>query len=71
LVANSVFVADPAARKETVAIEGEVPSPFDLLAGCVFRTRCPHARDLCRDTPPSLTQVAEGEYVACHFPLND
>ena len=70
-LADSVFVADPAARKETLAIEGEVPSPFDLPTGCVFGTRCPHARELCRDTPPSLTQVAEGEYLACHFPLKE
>ncbi len=70
-LADSVFVADPAARKETLPIEGEVPSPFDLPAGCVFETRCPHARDLCRDTMPSLTQVAEDEYVACHFPLSE
>jgi oligopeptide/dipeptide ABC transporter ATP-binding protein len=69
-LADSVFVADPAARKETVPIEGEVPSPFNLPAGCVFGTRCPYVRDLCRDTPPTLTQAAEGEYVACHFPLN-
>lgn len=69
-LADSVFVADPGARKETVAIEGEVPSPFDLPAGCVFRTRCPHARDLCRDNPPSLERIADGEFVACHFPFN-
>ena len=71
MVADSVFIADPTARKETVPIEGEVPSHFNLPAGCVFGPRCPHARNLCRDTPPSLTQVTEGEYVACHFPLND
>ena len=70
-LADSVFIADPAARKETVAIEGEVPSPFDLPAGCVFRTRCHRARDLCRETPPPLKQIAEGEFVACHFPLNE
>ncbi len=70
-LADSVFVADPAARKQTVPIEGEVPSPFNLPAGCVFRTRCPHARDLCREDQPSLTQVSEDEYVACHFPLHE
>ncbi len=70
-LAASVFIADPTARKETVPIEGEVPSPFNLPAGCVFGTRCPYVQNVCRDTPPPLTQIAEGEYVACHFPLND
>jgi oligopeptide/dipeptide ABC transporter ATP-binding protein len=69
-LADSVFVADPAARKDTDPIEGEVPSPFDLPAGCVFGNRCPHARDLCRKSSPVLSKVAEGEYVACHFPIN-
>ena len=70
-LADSVFVADPTARKETVPIEGEVPSPFNLPAGCVFGTRCPYVRSVCRDTPPTLIQIVEDEYVACHFPLND
>jgi oligopeptide/dipeptide ABC transporter ATP-binding protein len=63
-------VADPKARKETIPIEGEVPSPFNLPAGCVFETRCPYAKDVCQDTKPFLTELAEGEYVACHFPLS-
>ena len=71
MVADGVFVADRAARKETVPIAGEVPSPFNLPAGCVFESRCPYVRDSCRNTPPTFTQIAEGEYVACHFPLRD
>ena len=68
-LSDSVFVADPAARKATVPIEGEVPSPFNLPPGCVFEARCPYARDVCRKNPPALTEKAEAEYVACHFPL--
>ena len=70
-LADSVFIADPTARKETVPIEGEVPSPFNLPTGCVFGTRCPYVQNVCRDAPPPLTRIVEGEYVACHFPLND
>jgi oligopeptide/dipeptide ABC transporter ATP-binding protein len=68
-LADSVFVADPAARKETVPIEGEVPSPFDLPNGCVFEARCPYAQNVCRETAPILDEVGDGEYVACYFPL--
>jgi oligopeptide/dipeptide ABC transporter ATP-binding protein len=67
---DSVFVADPKARKKTVPIEGEVPSPFDLPPGCVFETRCRYARGVCREAPPALVEVAKNEFVACHFPLN-
>ncbi len=68
-LADSVFVADPAARKDTAPIEGEVPSPFDLPPGCVFETRCPYAQNVCRQTAPTLDEVGDGEYVACYFPL--
>jgi oligopeptide/dipeptide ABC transporter ATP-binding protein len=68
-LSDSVFVADPAARKETVPIEGEVPSPFNLPPGCVFEARCPKVQEVCRKTPPSLTKITETQYVACHFPL--
>jgi oligopeptide/dipeptide ABC transporter ATP-binding protein len=69
-LADSVFVADPAARKETVPIEGEVPSPFALPSGCVFEARCRYAQNVCRRTAPPLDKVDEGEYVACYFPLS-
>ena len=68
-LSDSVFVADPAARKESVPIEGEVPSPFNLPPGCVFEARCPYAQDVCRKDRPALREIAEDEFVACHFPL--
>jgi oligopeptide/dipeptide ABC transporter ATP-binding protein len=68
-LSDSVFVADPAARKDSVPIEGEVPSPFNLPAGCVFEARCPYAQKVCRIDRPALREITEDEYVACHFPL--
>lgn len=68
-LSDSVFVADPAARKESVPIEGEVPSPFNLPPGCVFEARCPYAQEVCRIDRPALREIAEDEFVACHFPL--
>ena len=68
-LSDSVFVADPAARKESVPIEGEVPSPFNLPPGCVFEARCPYAQEVCRIDRPALREISEDEYVACHFPL--
>jgi oligopeptide/dipeptide ABC transporter ATP-binding protein len=68
-LSDSVFVADPKMRKDTVAIEGEVPSPFNLPPGCVFEKRCPNTQAKCREMQPPLTEVADSEFLACYFPL--
>jgi peptide/nickel transport system ATP-binding protein len=46
---------------------GELPSPIAPPSGCVFRTRCPHAKELCREQVPSWEPTAQGHYVACHL----
>ncbi|NKF24317.1 ABC transporter ATP-binding protein [Solimonas marina] len=45
---------------------GEPPSPVTPPSGCVFRTRCPHARARCTEEVPALRSVG-GSQVACHF----
>jgi dipeptide transport system ATP-binding protein len=45
---------------------GELPSPLNPPAGCVFSTRCPYVTDRCRAERPALREVA-GSRVACHF----
>jgi len=34
---------------------------------CSFNKRCPYAQDRCRVEEPSLRQVEDGHFVACHF----
>lgn len=51
---------------EPFALEGEIPSPVNPPSGCVFRTRCEFADDLCRTTRPEPRTV-EAREVACHF----
>ncbi len=50
-----------------VPLEGDLPSPADPPSGCVFRTRCPMADELCARETPHLRRVGEGSYAACHF----
>jgi peptide/nickel transport system ATP-binding protein len=63
----AIPVPDPAGRTGTALLEGDPPSPSAPPAGCRFSTRCPHVRDLCRETRPRLVETADGHAVACHF----
>jgi oligopeptide/dipeptide ABC transporter ATP-binding protein len=36
-------------------------------SGCVFRLRCPHAFDRCRDEMPAPRELSQGHVVACHL----
>ena len=65
---DSIFTADPEARKDSAPIEGEVPSPFNLPPGCVFESRCPFAAEKCRAEQPALVEAGPGEFVALSLP---
>ncbi len=49
------------------AIEGSVPSPLALPAGCLFCPRCPVGRDLkrCQGQSPPLKEIKAGHWAAC------
>ena len=48
-----------------VVLGGEVPSPLNPPAGCVFHPRCPIAVDRCRSEVPVLREVKPGHWAAC------
>ena len=48
-------------------IEGIVPSLYELPTGCRFRTRCPHAMDICAIEPPPLIEVGENHFASCYL----
>lgn len=52
------------------AIEGVVPSLFNLPAGCRFHDRCGYCEQKCVDEEPGLT-TTNGRVVRCHFPLSE
>lgn len=57
-------------EKPKLRLRGEPPSPIDPPSGCRFRTRCAFAQDICAQEEPIKREVAPGQSVACHFPLD-
>jgi oligopeptide transport system ATP-binding protein len=66
---SAVPVPDPAIERGKVVqiLSGDIPSPIDPPAGCVFHTRCPMAQARCSQEVPELRTLAQGVLAACHF----
>jgi oligopeptide/dipeptide ABC transporter ATP-binding protein len=64
---EAVPVADPAVeeRRQHKTLKGEVPSPINPPAGCVFHPRCAIAVEGCSKVEPVLREVKAGHWVAC------
>jgi peptide/nickel transport system ATP-binding protein len=64
---DAVPVPDPQLERSRAAapLGGEVPSPLNPPAGCVFHTRCPKASEECRQSVPALREIRPGRFVAC------
>jgi oligopeptide/dipeptide ABC transporter ATP-binding protein len=64
---SAIPVPDPNITKKRIILEGDVPSPMRPPPGCHFHTRCPHRKKECEETIPTLTDIGNGHYVACHL----
>ena len=64
---SAVPIPDPVveAGRERTVLGGEVPSPLNPPAGCVFHPRCPIAIDDCRLAVPELREIRPEHRVAC------
>jgi len=69
---SAVPVADPikGRKRERIILQGDLPSPVNPPAGCVFNTRCWKAQDKCRTEVPQLMQIGTDptHRIACHYP---
>jgi peptide/nickel transport system ATP-binding protein len=52
-------------QERLAAIDGQVPTPMNPVAGCPFHPRCPFVEAQCRVTLPSLVDVGERHQAAC------
>jgi oligopeptide transport system ATP-binding protein len=66
---SAVPIPDPELemKRERIVLGGEVPSPLNPPAGCVFHPRCPIAVDRCKHEVPPLRDLSPGHGAACHL----
>ena len=65
---SAVPIPDPEleSRRARTVLRGEVPSPLNPPAGCVFHPRCPLAMERCSAEAPVLREIKPGHWAACH-----
>ncbi|OYU32945.1 MAG: dipeptide ABC transporter ATP-binding protein [Comamonadaceae bacterium PBBC2] len=64
LLGSTPGLAGHGQATKRVVLMGELPSPLNPPAGCVFSTRCPHATAQCRAARPEQRMI-DGRLVAC------
>ena len=67
---SSVPVPDPAKRKESAPLTGDVPSPIDVPSGCRFRTRCDFATEKCAAVSPPLVEIERDHWMECLYDID-
>ena len=66
---SAIPTTDVDGRKETIILEGDIPSPINPPKGCKFHTRCKYCTEICKHITPELVEMRPGHFVACHNPL--
>ncbi len=67
---SAVPIPDPVVerQRETILLQGDLPSPANPPPACRFHTRCPYVQPTrCRDERPELRTLSSGHEVACHW----
>ena len=65
---SAVPQPDPriARANKRIVLSGDIPSPLHAPSGCPFRTRCPHATEVCAASMPEFKELSPGHFAACH-----
>ena len=63
---SAVPIPEPTLRRRRTSLKGQVPVPGEWPTGCRFHPRCPHEKEICRRSRPTLTRIEGEHFVACH-----
>ena len=64
---SAIPIPKPNMKRERIILKGDIPSPLDPPAGCVFHTRCPMAMDICKEIEPIRKELSKDHFVSCHL----
>ena len=66
---SAVPIPDPEVEidRQRIILTGEVPSAYNIPAGCRFNTRCWKSMDVCFSVEPEMTEIEQGHFTACHL----
>ena len=68
---SAVPIADTSVKKETIILEGDIPSAMNPPSGCPFQTRCVYKTlvkdNLCEKDIPVNKQLSSGKIIKCHL----
>ncbi len=67
---SAIPYPDPDVKMNRIILNGDIPSPANPPKGCRFHTRCPHAKDICKEVTPEYKDYGNGHCAACHL-LNE
>ena len=66
---SAIPTTDVDGKKESIILEGDIPSPINPPKGCKFHTRCRYCTEICENVTPAFEEVEPGHFVACHHKL--
>ncbi len=64
---SAIPYPDPDVKMNRIILKGDIPSPANPPKGCRFHTRCPHAKDICKEVTPEYKDYGNGHCAACHL----
>jgi oligopeptide/dipeptide ABC transporter ATP-binding protein len=64
---SAIPYPDPSVKMNRIVLNGDIPSPANPPKGCRFHTRCPYAKDICKEVTPEYKDYGNGHCAACHL----
>jgi len=68
---SAIPTPNPRRKGEKILLKGSIPSPANPPEGCKFHTRCPEAKEVCKEKTPELVEIEEDHRVSCHLVDHD